>query len=394
MKKNGAVDIICKVISVLLSIVLVPMIIVTVLFASVSSLLKPETLVNIVTNIDYGEILGSFGDELSVENERQNIGAQYKVSPQMLGQKNNELSPQKMMSSFVQSESGKNAEEMPVEFEANASESSVESALPNSGSGFDMNGLGGALDGFLGEIAGDITEGEAGEMVGEIVEDFLETDVAQEIFGEYAQSVTDAISGKEDAQVDEEKIKEIIIENKDEIFDFVEQYTGQKLDRDALGGIFDQVVEENIGTLVDNLPKPQEFIKEIPPEVLKVVNLITSGTVLNILLTIDGLLIVLIFILRLWEFSGFLWLSINGIVSGAILAIIWGAVSILKNVILVMLGQFRGVISPILKEVTGQILLSFIVIFLISAVFMTLFFVIKNLRKKKKEAMNLGTTEL
>ena len=62
MKKNGAVDIICKVISVLLSIVLVPMIIVTVLFASVSSLLKPETLVNIVTNIDYGEILDSFGD--------------------------------------------------------------------------------------------------------------------------------------------------------------------------------------------------------------------------------------------------------------------------------------------------------------------------------------------
>ena len=211
MKKNGAVDIICKVISVLLSIVLVSMIIDTVLFASVSSLLKPETLVNIVTNIDYGEILDSFGDELSVENERQNIGAQYKVSPQRLGQKNNELSPQKMMSSFVQSESGKNAEEMPVEFEANATQSSVESALPNSGSSFDMNGLGGALDGFLGEIAGDITEGEAGEMVGEIVEDFLETDVAQEIFGEYAQSVTDAISGKEDAQVDGEKIKEIII---------------------------------------------------------------------------------------------------------------------------------------------------------------------------------------
>ncbi len=425
MKKNGAVDIICKIVSVLLSIILVPMIIVTVLFASVNNLIQPDTLVKIITDIDYTEILEKATGEAYILEDPQQMGATEKVTPKT-AVATTKLKPQNMMSlvpSKDKNEDSYNGNSFYVTNPDGSTSSGVIS--PDMGAGVDVVGreeyyenmgggesgnsyvveeerptasvkapsqsqisgtfgdIGSGIDGFIGDIAGDIGV-ENAEKAGEMVEDFLKTDVAQEIFGEYAQAVSDCIAGDENAQVDEEKIVEIIIENKDEIFDFVEEYTGQEIDRRQVGEVFDQIVQENVGVLIENLPAPQEIVANIPTEIIDVINFINNKVVLNFLILVDCVLVVLIFVLRLWDFAGFLWLSVNGIVSGVILAIIYGAISFIKSIALGAVPELESVLNSFINNATSKLLWGFIIILVASAVLMTLFFVIKSLRKNKQ----------
>lgn len=64
MKKNGALDIIFKIISILLCIVLVPALIVTVMVGSISSIVTPKTLTKVIKTVDIQDVI-SENQELS-----------------------------------------------------------------------------------------------------------------------------------------------------------------------------------------------------------------------------------------------------------------------------------------------------------------------------------------
>ena len=62
MKKNGALDIIFKILSVLLCIILVPTLFITVFVGTVSDMIKPETLVKVVKTVDVQQIINETPD--------------------------------------------------------------------------------------------------------------------------------------------------------------------------------------------------------------------------------------------------------------------------------------------------------------------------------------------
>ncbi len=409
MKKNGALDIICKILSVFLSIALVVSLIVTVLFASVNNLLQPKTIVKIIS-----EVAGSN----LIENETPKISAE-----------NNTLSftPVVLMGGFFyNNETGESFTVMPEDkTQADRSEVTYDESVEYDGSDsisssntyyVDENGniiLKGEVIGSIGDKTGsnshfggadapenavtdssnsgsslnlgiediegfeDITEEDAKE----VITAFLESDIGKEIVGEYTEAVADVLEGGE-GEIDKEEIKEIIVENKDEIFDFIEEYTGETLDRDAISAEFDKVLNENLDEILDELPQPKELVKELPSEALIILSIINSKIILNALITLDIVLIALIFVMRLWEFAGFLWLSVDGIVSGVILGVIFLALKVLKGLFLTGADQATALINTLMETVLSKILLGLIIIFVIAIVFMVVYIIIKNLRKK------------
>ncbi len=72
MKKNGALDIIFKIFSILLCIVLVPALIMTTIVGSISNMITPATLTKVVKNIDVAEMITQ-DDELVEELEQAGI---------------------------------------------------------------------------------------------------------------------------------------------------------------------------------------------------------------------------------------------------------------------------------------------------------------------------------
>ncbi len=62
MKKNGVLDIIFKIISVLLCIVLVPTLIATVIVGTVSDIIRPETITKAVQSIDIQQVIAELPD--------------------------------------------------------------------------------------------------------------------------------------------------------------------------------------------------------------------------------------------------------------------------------------------------------------------------------------------
>ena len=435
MRKNGALDIICKIISVLLSIVLVASLIVTVVFASVTNLLKPETLTEIITDIDYSDLLSEAVGQRTAENLKGN---------------NNVLSfnPILLMGYNVSVPSSENTYyDMPVENDDTSSdvqyvdENSIITIQGHSANvaDYQIDNEGNII--YDGEVIGKVSEGEndassvtggnvpeknAGSSDGqgstvsiiggsdnstsivvgsssidlsqfgipeipgienpmEIVDDFMESDAGKEIVGEYTNAVSDAIQGN-GGEVDKEKIKDIVVENKEEIIDFVIEYAGDKISRADIEQVFDTVVDEHFDEFAQILPEPQEIVEEIPREFIDIINIINSGIILKALIAFDAILIILMFVLRLWDFAGFLWLSVNGIVTSAILLFGYLVMVIMKGAVIGALPVGQAIFTTIFNAANSRILIGALTILAVAAILMVIFFIIKKFRKKKSEA--------
>lgn len=396
MKKNGALDIICKIFSVLFSIILVASLIVTVIFSSVTNLIKPDTLTEIISDIDFSEFLSDSVGSYTAQNIKKGGATLAFTSLMSSAYTVTDESAQNAPDSYVNFQGSNNGEsQYTVDENGNIVYNgevvgNVTDSVGNDSSTSIIGGADGPTSVIVGEPSVDLSQFGIPEIPGvenpmEIVDDFMESDTAKEILGEYTSAVNDALQGKE-SQVDKERIKEIIIENKEEIIDYVEKYAGQQVDRQQLSDIFDQVVNENIDEVLSILPEPNEIVKAVPVEVINVLNIINSGIILNALITINAFLIIAIFIMRLWDFAGFLWLSVDGIVAGVILTFVYLIMNFAKGIILGALPVGRSIFEAVFNSVLNRMLIAFLIILLVSAIFMVIFFVIKNFRKKKSEA--------
>ena len=342
MKKNGFLDIFCKIISVLISIVFVVMLIVTALFYSITNVLKPETLTEIITDIDYSELLSG----AVMENMDQ--PATLSIRPV-----------------FLMSSVGK----APV-FKVDENNSTGDSSISIIG-GADQ------ADDVFGAVTENFSEKEI-----KMIESFLETDVAKEVLNEYANAVNNALSGK-DGKLDKEKIKQIISDNKEDIIAFIEaNMAGEQIDTEEFSAEIEKFIDENIDEVIDVLPEPEEIVQEFPTEVIEIINIINSGVILRALLTCDAIVALLIFVLRLWDFAGFLWLGVDGIISGIILAVVYFAMNVFKSVILGLVPMGSTVVSSIFSAITSRLMMSFVLILIVSIAFMIIFSIIKKLRRK------------
>ena len=296
MKKNGALDIICKIFSILLSIVLVPVIIVTVLVGAVTDVVQPETITEMVTEIDYSSLI------------TENV---------------------------------------------------------------DMT-----------QIVGDM------EIPEEKIQEVMESKLVKDIVEEYTEGMAGALTGEID-NITVDDILEIVNNNKEQITEFIKETAGEDVTQEELDQAIDSVLSdealmESAEELVNNMPQPSELVEELPQEVTMALEILNSGIILKLLIAVVAVLALIIFVMRLWDFAGFLWLSINGIVSGVLVAVLFGAISIGKAVVLDMAENYATLVGAVINSLTQTLLTGFIALFIISAVFMTVFFVIRHLRKKKE----------
>lgn len=386
MKKNGVFDIFCKIISVLLSIVFVAAIIVTALFYSVTNVLKPETLTEIITDIDYGEILS--GSVIEAVGEKQttlsfrpvilmsgtfknsNTGGKFTMTPEGdVGYEGQAGSDGENVTFSIIDGEYANAPDSAQSVIGGADEPESVVVAPSKSSGV-------TEDSFFGEITENFSEKEI-----EMIKSFMESDVAKEILDEYANTVNEVISGK-DAKLDKEKIKKIIIENKEEIIAFIQQNMNGEVNEEEISNEIEKFINENVDTVLQVLPEPQEIVKELPAEVIEIVNIINSGIILRALFTVDAILALFIFILRLWDFAGFLWLGVDGIISGIILAFIYIAINVFKNVIFNIIPTGQAIIRSVFSAITSRMLMSVAVIIVASIILIIIFSIIKKLRKR------------
>lgn len=340
MRKNGVLDIFCKIISVLLSIVFVIAILVTALFYSITNVLKPETLTEIITDIDYSEMLS--GAVIEATDKKP---ATISFRPALL------------MSSATTVIGG-----------ADSGTSIVVESSGNSGS---------QVEDILGSVSENFSEEEL-----RIIESFMESDVAKQVLDEYASVVSDVLSGKE-AKLNKEKIKQIITDNKDELIAFIEENLGEaQVDKEEISQGIDKFLNENLDELLEVMPEPEEIVSAFPPEVIEILNIINSGVILNALLTFDAILALVIFILRLWDFAGFLWLGVNGIVSGVILTLIYFVVCLFGRLFLDTLTSGQAIVNSVFSMITSRMLMCIGAILIGAIVLMIIFFIIKKIRRK------------
>ncbi len=292
MKKNGALDIICIIFSVLLSIALVPSVICTVIAGTVTDVVQPETVTEMITDVDYSALI------------TENV---------------------------------------------------------------DMTQLAGEMD---------IPE--------EKVQEIMESDLVKDIVAEYAEGMSGALTGNID-NITVDDIMEIVNNNKAEIVDFVKENAQGEIDEATIEQELDAVLQENVEELVYNMPQPADLVEEMPPEATMAFEVLNSGIILKVFLGVTIVLALLIFVMRLWNFAGFLWLSINGFVSSVFLGLIYVALSFAKTVLGVE-PELKALTDAVINGVLESALTGLMIVLGASVIFMVAFFVIRKYRKSKKEA--------
>ena len=134
------------------------------------------------------------------------------------------------------------------------------------------------------------------------------------------------------------------------------------------------------------LPAPQEITQDIPAELIEIIKVFNSGLVTKICLGACLVLLVLILLLRLRECSFLIWYSVVATVTAVFVVSIYSGISIVPAMLPSDLPVPQATIQDIISVLTQNMLISFIVLFVLAAVCMTGFFLIRMFRNKKKQA--------
>lgn len=293
MKKNGALDIIFKIFSILLCIILVPTLIITVIVGTVSDMIKPETLVKVVKTVDVQQIV--------------------------------EAQPE------------------------------VKESLEKTG------------------------------VAPEVIDNVLQSNVVEEIFTAYAEDVSQyLITGETNFNV--EQLKSILNNNKAEVKEILTSIAPEDVPQEEIEAELDKFIDEEIAPMFDqNLPKPQEITQDIPAELIEIIKVFNSGLVTKICLGACLVLLVLILLLRLRECSFLIWYSIVSTITAFFVVGIYSGISIVPAMLSSDLPVPEKTIQDIISVLTQNMLISFIVLFVLAALCMTGFFLIRKFRNKNKQ---------
>lgn len=293
MKKNGALDIIFKIFSVLLCIILVPSLIVTVIVGTVSDMIKPETLVKVVKTVDVQQIITETPD----------------ISQAL-------------------------------------SEANIEP---------------------------------------EVIEQVLESKVVEQVISSYAEDLSNYLLTGE-STFDAEAVKNILNENKGEVKEILSAIAPEDVKQEEIEAEIDNFINEGIAPMFNEvLPAPQEIVSDIPADVIEIIKVFNSGLITKICLGVCLVLLVLILLLRLREYSFLIWYSVIAIVTGVSVTSIYSGISMVPTMLPSDLPVPMATIQDIISVLTQNMLISFIVLFLLAALCMTGFFLIRKFRNKKEQ---------
>ena len=133
------------------------------------------------------------------------------------------------------------------------------------------------------------------------------------------------------------------------------------------------------------LPEPQVIIEEIPSEFIEIIKVFNSGLVTKVCLCACAVLLVLILLLRLRECSFLIWYSVVSTITAVFVTAIYSGISIVPSFLPSEMPVPQATMQDIISVLTHNMLVALIALFVLAAVCMTGFFLIRMFRNKKHQ---------
>lgn len=253
------------------------------------------------------------------------------------------------------------------------------------------------------DIGTDVLDSVFGDyLTQEQLSKLLSSKAAKELVEVYTKDLTGAFSGDNTTnQFDAEKVKAIVNDNIDEIVDIAQEVVPElaEMDKEELKSNIQKAINEGAEQLVQAIPKPQEIQKEIVesnPELELALKIVAKKNTIE--LAIIGVIILLsalIFVCRLCGFRGFRWLAVDLFVGtgfGVLFCVgLLVGTPMLKTA---MAGDavISGLVGSLMSAFTKGMIVRTVVMLIAGGAMLTAYILIKKQRAKKSVAEEIEET--
>ena len=347
MAKSKAANVITIILAAIMSVMLVVMAVAAPVYMSLSALVKPDKMVQIVNKVGQALIESEKQGTPAPEFAELFLGSELLFEPTVEGKQD--------LSKHEQAELEKMVEEYMEKLKNVVSgEAIINTVL----SEFDLP-----------ETA---------------IEDLMDSKPAQAILSTYAEDVSNFfITGEAEHSLTEEEVKNILHEHIDEIVEIAKQSHAMDLTDEEIKTKIEHAIESNAKEISEAVPPIQQISSVVTEDVQTTIRIFTNSTIAAIMIAACGLLAVLIFLCRLRKFGGFLWLGIDISIAAVLLTAIYAILSkthgLIENTALNIL---VGATVSVYMEI---VMLGMVVLFAAAVVFLALFFILKYTVIRKRE---------
>lgn len=234
----------------------------------------------------------------------------------------------------------------------------------------------------------------------EVMNELISSKAAGEIIKLFAEDVSAALTGKEieKSSITADTIKKIVNDNIDEITEIVKSASKEELnDKDVkkLKSEILKAVDEGAEDLAKSLPDPKEFITTMEVEGAEVIRTVLSPTITIILIAIALFFAGLIYACRFRNFNALLWLGVDTGLAAIIVTTITVFIGskLVKGLITDMANINKTVIDSVIKVYTSGLIVGLVVLFLLCAMFVAGYILLKKYVVNKAEENQIEIAE-
>lgn len=229
----------------------------------------------------------------------------------------------------------------------------------------------------------------------DVVNELVSSKAVSELLGLFAEDVSAALTGEEleQSSITPDAIKSIVNDNIDEIFDIVKNTANEEFSEDISDEDIKQVkdeiikaVNENADEIVESLPDVKEIVTVMEVEDAQIIKTILGPTITIILLAVAAVLAGLIYACRFRNFNALLWLGIDFGSAGLIVTLITAFIGskFISALITDMISINGTVVDSVIKVYTNGLITGLIILFVLCAVFITGYVLLKKFVLNKK----------
>lgn len=351
MAKTKAANVITIILAAFLSIFLVVLCVATPVYMSLTALVKPDKMVQIVNNV--GQAL--------IQSEKDGTSPEYSA----------------LFDDGIYFEP--TTGEMPK---------LPEGGLPEGATNADMTKM---VEEYMEKLK-EVVSGEAivktvlaeFQLPETAIEDLMDSKPAQQILMTYAEDVsTFLVEGEVQSSLTEEKVKEILNEHIDEVVVIAKQATGITLSDEQIKTKIQGAIESNAKEIAAAVPPIEQISSVVSEDVQTTVRVFTNPKIAIFMIIVCVVIAALIFLCRIRKFGGFLWLGIDLGVASAILAAVYAILS--KTHGLIENTAINILVGATVSVYMETVLIGLGVLLAATLIFFALFFVLKFTVVKKKE---------
>ncbi len=216
------------------------------------------------------------------------------------------------------------------------------------------------------------------------VEDLMDSKPAQAILATYAEDVSNFfMTGEAEHSLTEEEVKSILYEHIDEVVEIAKQSTSITLSDEEIKAKIQGAIESNAKEISESIPPIEQISSVVSEDVQTTIRVFTNPQIAMIMIAVCVVVAALVYVCRLKKFGGFLWLGIDLGIAAVIVSIIYAILS--KTHGLIENTALNILVGATVSVYMETVLLGMIVLFAAMLIFLGLFLTLKFTVVKKKE---------